>query len=81
MRGKWERSIFCHLLRKVVRHLHVDEVRRQHVLARPTLFDDLNEFFGDVQAPVVIPAAFEPTGQLLRGVMVEHVHIQFALLR
>ena len=69
------------LLRQVVGHLDVDVVRRERRLARPAFLDDLHQLGGDVDAPAVVPAIFEPFGELVGGVVVEHVHVEFALIR
>jgi hypothetical protein len=47
---------------------------------RPAFVNDLDEFLGDVHAPAVVPAVVEPLFEFLRGVVVEHVHVEFALL-
>jgi len=56
-------------------------VRRDQPFGGPTLFDDLHQLVGDVQAPAVVPAVLEPPAQLLRRVGLEHIHVQLALLR
>ena len=68
------------LLGQVIGHLDVDVVRRNRFRARPTLVDDLDQFFGDVDAQPVVPAVLEPLGQLVAGVVVQHVDVEFALL-
>jgi hypothetical protein len=68
-------------MEKVIRHLDVNPVGRDGVGPRPAFLDDLDEFLGDVHAPTVGPAVFEPAGKLLRCVVVEHVHVEFALMR
>ena len=47
----------------------------------PAFLDYLDEFFGDVEAPVIGPAVLEPLGQLGRGVVIQDVHVQLALVR
>ena len=69
------------LLGQVVGHLQIDVVGRDELLACPALVDDVDQFLGDVDAPAVVPAVLEPLGQLLAGVMVDHVDVQLALLR
>ena len=64
---------------QVVGHLQVDVVRLVPLLARPALVDDLREFQGDIDGPAVRPAVLEPLRELLRGVGVNHVHVQLTL--
>ena len=66
-------------LRKVVGHLDIDVVGRDRRFARPAFLDDLDELFGDVDAKTVVPAALEPVGQFLRGVVIQHIDVQLAL--
>ena len=47
-------------LRQVVRHLEVDVVGCEGLLARPALLDDLDQLVGDVDAPAILPAVLEP---------------------
>ena len=42
--------------------------------------DDRDQFVGNVEAPAVIPSVLKPLGQFLAGVVVHHVHVQFALV-
>ena len=69
------------LLGQVIRHFDVYVIWRDEVGPGPAFFDDLDEFFGDVDAPVIAPAVLEPLGQLSGGVVVEDVHVQLALMR
>ena len=69
------------LLGQVIGHLDVDVIRRNQLSACPALVDDLDQFLGDIDAEPVIPAVLEPLGQLIAGIMVENIHIQFSLLR
>lgn len=39
------------------KHLDVDVIRRERHFAHPASFDDLNQFDGEVHAPLVFPAA------------------------
>ena len=61
--------------------LQVNVVRRDRFRSRPTGLDDVREFLGDVNAPTVAPAVLKPPSQFRAGVVVEHVHVQFALVR
>jgi len=54
-------------------------IGRQAFRPRPTFVKDLDELLCDVDTPLVAPAVIEPLGELLGGVMVEHIHIEFAL--
>ncbi len=47
-------------LRQVVRHVQVDVIRRERLFVCPTRVDDLDQFFGNVDAPGVKPLIFEP---------------------
>ena len=67
------------LTREVPRHLQVDVVRRNQLLARPALLDDLRQLLGDVDAVGVVPTILEPGGELVGGVLVQHVDVQLAL--
>ncbi len=69
------------LLRQVIGHLDVDVVGRNRLRPRPTGVDDLDKFFGDVDAEAVVPAVLKPLGELVAGIVVEHVDVEFALLR
>lgn len=66
-------------LSQVVGHLDVNLIRRRALGPSPAFVDDLDEFLGDVDAPLVVPAVVEPLFQFLRGIMVEDIHIEFAL--
>ena len=67
------------LLGEMVGDLDVDVVGRDKLFTRPACVDDGGKLCGDVDAPAVVPAFFEPGGELAAGVMVEDVHVQFAL--
>lgn len=69
------------LLCQVVRHLDVDVVGQNGTFTRPALVYDLNQLLGDIQAPLVIPAVLEPTGQLRTGIVVHYINVQLALMR
>src|SRR5207244_1273738 len=69
------------LLRQVVRDLEVDVVRRDRFLARPALFDHLDQLVADVNRPAVVPPILEPSGELLRGVVLQDVYVEFTLAR
>lgn len=69
------------LPRQVVRHFQVDVVRRRVLGPRPTLVDNRRQFLRDVEAEPVAPAVVEPALEFLAGVVVEHIDVQFALLR
>ena len=65
---------------QVVGHLDVDMVRGRTFRPRPTFVDHLDEFLGDVHAPLIAPAVLEPLFELQGGVVVEDVHIELALV-
>ena len=66
-------------LRQVIGDLDVDVVGRDQFLSCPTLLDNLDEFFRDIDAPTVVPPVFEPFGKFLAGVVIQHVDVEFAL--
>src|SRR5258708_7057364 len=63
----------------MVGHLDVDVVRRDQGLFGPPFLDDLHQFGGNVDAPTVLPPIFEPLSELRAGIVVEYVHVEFAL--
>ena len=65
----------------MIGHLDVNIIWRQRHFARPALFDDLHQLGGNVHAPFVVPAVFKPFRELKRGVVVNHIHIEFTLIR
>ena len=67
------------LLGEMVGDLNVYVVRVDKFLTRPAFVDDGGKLFGDVNTPAVVPALFEPVGELFAGVIVEDVDVQFAL--
>ena len=54
-------------------------VGRDRRLARPALIDDVRQLVGHVDAEGVLPAVVEPVLELVRGVLFEHVDVEFAL--
>ena len=68
------------LFRQVVSHLDVNLVGRRTFRPCPTFVNHLDEFLGDVHAPFVAPAVLEPLFELGGGVVVENVHVKFALV-
>ena len=46
----------------------------------PSCVDDLDQFLRDVDAEAVIPAILEPLGELIAGIVVQHVDVQFAMI-
>jgi len=70
---------FPSVLRKVPCHLEIDVIGRQQTLACPAFLDHGDKFLSDVQAARIIPTILEPAMQLLRGILVEHVDVEFAL--
>ncbi len=75
------RQTGARFLREVISHLHVDVVRRDGLFARPAFMNDLRQLFRNIPTEAVVPTVVEPARQLPAGVMIEHVYIQFALLR
>jgi hypothetical protein len=68
------------LFGQVIGHLHVNVVRGRTLGPRPAFVNDLDEFFGDVHTPLVAPAVLEPLFEFLGGVLVEDIHVEFALV-
>src|ERR1700674_1999746 len=69
------------LLGKVVRHLQINVIWGKRLFSCPTVIDDLDQFIRDVEAPLIAPAILEPLLQLVAGVLIEDIDIQFSLLR
>ena len=69
------------LLRQMIGHLDVNIIWRKRDFARPAFFDDLHQLGGNVHAPFVVPRSSNHLVEFLRGVMVKHIHVQFALIR
>src|ERR1039458_6984747 len=67
------------VLAEVVGDLDVDVIRRHLGLSCPALVDDAGELAGDVEAPDVIPALFEPGGQFATRIAIHYVDIQLSL--
>ena len=67
------------LLGEVVGDFHVNVKRRNQLFPRPALVDDFDELIRNIHAPPVIPAVLEPLGELLAGIVVHDVDVQFAL--
>ena len=68
-------------LGEVVGHLDVDVIGGNGYFPRPALFDDIDKFLCDVQAPARVPSFLEPRCEFPRGVVVEDVDIEFSLVR
>ena len=68
------------LFGQVIGHLDVDVIGRRAFGPRPAFVNDLDEFLGDVHAPLVAPAVVKPLLKFLGGVLVEDVHVEFALV-
>ena len=77
--GKF-RKAGASLLRQVIRHFHVNLIGGRTLGTRPTFIDDLNEFLRNIDAPPVIPTILEPLGELGGGIVIEDIHVQFALV-
>ena len=69
------------LLRQVIRRFDVNVVRGDRFRPRPTIVNDIDKLGRDVVAEVIRPTVLEPAGELLAGIVVEHIDIQLALLR
>jgi hypothetical protein len=69
------------LLAQMVRHLEVHQIGAHQLFTRPTVFDNLRQLVGEVDGAEVVPAVVEPLEQFLGGVLLDDIHIQFALLR
>ena len=67
--------------RQVIGHLDVNLIGRRTFRPRPTFVNHLDEFLGDVHAPMVFPAIFKPACEFFGGVVVEDIHVEFALMR
>jgi len=68
------------LLGKVIGRLDVDVIRGNRFGTRPTVVDDVDEFLGDVDAEPVVSSILEPCGELVAGIMVKDIYVEFALL-
>ncbi len=68
------------LFGQVVGHLDVDVIGGRALGPRPAFVNHLNEFLGNVHAPLVAPAVLEPLFEFPGGVLVEDVHVEFALV-
>lgn len=72
------------VLREVVGDLEVDQVGQMRrflgLLACPGRVNRLGEFIGDVHSAALRPEAVEPCLELARGVLLDHIYIQLALL-
>ena len=67
-------------LGQVIRHLHINVIRRNRFRPRPTGVYDLYQFLRDVDAESVGPAVLEPLGELVARIVVENVDVEFSLL-
>ena len=64
----------------MIGHLDINVERGDRFGTRPTVVDDINEFLRDVDAEFVIPTILEPLVQLVAGIMVKDINVEFALL-
>ena len=69
------------LLGEVISDFDVDVVGRDDLVTRPTLFDDLDQLGGDIDAPAIVPLVFEPLREFLRRVAIQDVDVEFSLIR
>ena len=69
------------LFREVIGRFEVDVMGRDERFARPTLFDDGDEVFGNVEAKAVIPAVVKPPREFLRRVVFQNIDVQLAVFR
>src|SRR5438034_10110028 len=74
------RKAISGFLCEMISNLNVDVVRRDDVLPSPALFDDLDKFCGDVDAPSVIPLCLKPISQFVCGIPVDYVDVKLSLL-
>jgi len=74
------RKACTRFLSKVECHLEVDMIGRHQTLTRPALVDDVGQFLGNIDAPTVAPAIFKPIDQLVAGIVLQHIDVQFPLL-
>ena len=51
------------------------------LFASPACIEDFDQFVRDVDAPLIVPTVLEPLLELLAGVLIEHIDVQFPLLR
>src|ERR1035441_251028 len=70
---------FPRFLREMVSHFDVDVMRWNRFWTCPALVDDVRNFDGNIQTPLVAPSVIEPPGQLLAGIVVSHIDVQLAL--
>jgi len=66
-------------LRKVIGRLDIDVIRRDGLGTCPTVVDDFDEFFRNVDTEPVIPAILKPCRKLVASVMGENINVEFAL--
>ena len=67
-------------LGEVIRHLDVNVIWRYQRRTGPAFLNDLNQLFGDVDTPAVVPAALEPGRQLHSSIFLDHIHVQLTLI-
>ena len=72
---------FPRFLGEMVSHFDVDVVRWNRLWTCPALVNDVCNFVGNVQTPLVAPPVVEPPGQLLAGIVIRYINVQFALFR
>ena len=72
---------FPRFLGEMVSHFDVDVVRWNRLWTCPALVDDVCDFIGNVQTPLVAPSVVEPPGQLLAGIVIRYIDIQLTLFR
>ena len=78
--GKLELSFaLSRFLGEMVDHLQVDQVGSKQFLSGPTGLNEGRQLVGDVESKGVVPAVVEPMLQLAGGVLIQHIHVQFAL--
>lgn len=71
---------FAGFFREVLCDLEIDEIRAYQLGARPTLLNQLSERIGQIESQFVLPALIEPLLEFLRGILLDHIHIEFPLL-
>src|SRR2546428_11870693 len=75
------RKAISSFLCEVISNLNVNVIRRNDSLASPALLNDLDKLSGNVDAPFVVPLCVKPSGEFLSRVAVEHIDIEFPLVR
>ena len=76
-------SVFCHtctsVLRKHVGSLQVNVVWRNLLDGCPTVVDDINKLFGNVDGKLIVPTVVEPLGKVGIVGCIVHLYVQLTV--